>query len=101
MLYHIEVLPDRKDSAPKAAGGSVPARSAPEDNQGGTSSGAPTSKPATDKATIDEFEAFNQATEHMDGRTKAMFVGALREEGLWPPSPTTIDKILLKVTSTT
>ena len=96
VLYHIEVLPDRKDSAPRAPGGDPVARSAPEDNQGGTSSGAPTRKPATDKATIDEFEAFNQATEHMDGRTKALFVAKLREEGAWPPNASTIDFILIE-----
>jgi hypothetical protein len=93
VLYHIEVLPDRKDSTPRAEGGGPVVRSAPEEQPGGTaSSGAPSTKVAT----INEFEAFNTATEHLDGRTKAAFVASLREQELWPPSSATIDRILIE-----
>lgn len=93
VVYHIEILPDRKDSAPRAPVAPT-VRSAPEETQGGTSSGAPT---PVSPASIDEFRVFNEATEHLDGRTKALLVGMLRDEGLWPPSTLTIDGILVKV----
>ena len=90
-LAHFEVLPKRGDQSSGSRGSATPTRTAPE------GSPSPSGAPPEERSTIDWFGDFNQATEHMDGRTKSIFVGMLRDAGLWPPSADNIDRIILEV----
>lgn len=87
VLAHFEERPARK-TAPAGVPPAPQPRQAPE-GPSTAPSGAPSSP------SINEFSAFNDATQDMSGRTKTRFVAWCRENDLWPPSTGNIDAIII------